>query len=83
MSATVTTTNTLDITLGTSTAEGVGTDITWKLNNPLSGLSFANVTAAFNGVMGICNPALANGEAIVAIKKAKTVQTVKTVEELL
>lgn len=83
MAATVTTTNTLDITMGTSLVEGVGTDITWKLNNPISGLSFANVTSSFNMVFGVCVPCTANGDMLVGVKKAKTVQTVRTVEELL
>lgn len=83
MAAIVTTTNTLDITMGTSAAEGVGTEITWKLDNPVTGLSFAGVTSVFADIFSDCAICTANGTPLVAVKKAKTVQTVKTVEELL
>lgn len=78
----VTTTYTLDITLGTSSLEGDGTDTIWKLDNPKSGLALSDVTTAFEDIFSDCAICTANGTALVAVKKAKTVLTVKTVTDL-
>lgn len=82
---TVKTTYTIDLTFGTSAAEGVGTDMTWKLDNPKSSISSFNylVENVFTpSWFDTMQPCTASGEVFVALKKAKIVETVKTTKEL-
>lgn len=83
MAAVVTTTNTLNVALGESSLQGVGEEIVWKFDNPQTGLNFQSVANAFSDVFSNCGPCTANGTKLYYIKSAQTVQTVKTVEELV
>lgn len=83
MAAVVTTTNTLNITVGESSLQGVGQELTWKLDNPQQNLTMAMVQTEWAGIVQDCAPCMADGTPLIAVKKATTVQTVKTTEELV
>lgn len=83
MAAVVTQTNTLNIVIGESSLQGVGQEITWKLDNPVANLTYASVNSAWSNMAVQILPCDASGVSMPYLKKASTVLTVKTTEELV